>query len=73
MLSKSVQTRLKSEAEWAKTQTAISPTATVEAGTATVDGNKATVVVKIKSGGTEVTNSTVALVKENGAWKVELP
>lgn len=73
MLSKELQTGLKSESDWAKTQTSSSPTATVEIGKVTVNGNTATVEVKIKTGGTDVTSSTVSMVKENGAWKVALP
>jgi hypothetical protein len=73
MLSSELKANLKSAADWAKTQTSSSPGAMVEAGKATVKGNTATVEVKIKSGGTEITSSTVSLVKENGAWKVALP
>lgn len=73
MLSKQLQTGLKSEAEWAKTQKTSNPGTTVEAGKATVSGDTATVTVKILSGKTLITTSTVTLVKEGGVWKIELP
>ena len=73
MLSKSLQTLVKSKAEWAKIQNTSSPTATVEVGKATIKGSTATVKVTVKNAGTAITTSDVSLEKEGGAWKIAMP
>jgi len=47
--------------------------ASVEVVKTKVTDDKAEVSVKLKSGSTTIKTQTVLLVKENGAWKVDMP
>ena len=38
-----------------------------------INGDTATVTIKVMMGGTVVTTEEVSLVKEGGAWKIEMP
>jgi len=72
LLSKSIKEGLGDKSKW-EASVRNDPNASVVAGKATIDGDSATVKVSIKSSGKEVMTSDVSLVKEDGAWKVELP
>jgi Domain of unknown function (DUF4878) len=74
LLSKSIQGNLKNKEAWAKQ--GVSNTlgsSTIEVGKATISGDTAKVTIKVMNGGTEVISEEVTLVKEGGAWKVEMP
>jgi hypothetical protein len=74
LLSQQLKTHLKTQAAWAKS--GVSNTlgkSTIEASKATIKGNEATVKIRLMNDGKEVISEEVTLVKENGAWKVEMP
>lgn len=74
LLSEELQTGLESKEAWA--ETGVSDTLgenTIEVGKATITGDTAEVTIRIMNGDTELTDSDVWLVKENGEWKVKLP
>jgi ABC-type phosphate transport system substrate-binding protein len=74
LLSKSIQTRFKNKDAWAKSGvTNTLGSGTIEVGKAKITGDTATVTIKVMMGGTVVTTEEVSLVKEGGAWKIEMP
>ena len=74
LLSKELQSRLKTEGAWAKSGVTNSlGKGTIEVGKAKINGDTATVTMKVMLNGAEITSEDVTLVKENGAWKIQLP
>ena len=74
LLSTNLQARLKNKDAWAKSGVTKSlGDGSIEVGKATITGDTATVTIKVMKGGTEVISEEVSLVKESGAWKVEMP
>ncbi|MHB8894529.1 MAG: DUF4878 domain-containing protein [Candidatus Geothermincolia bacterium] len=74
LLSKKLQEAIKTKEAWANSGvTNTLGTSTVEAGKATITGDTASVTIKIMKDGTEITDSDVSLVKENGTWKIAIP
>ena len=73
MLSQNTQESMKDKATLAETLKTFGPNDKVVVGKATVTGDEAEVPVDYKHGGGETTdNVTIVLVKEGGAWKVDL-
>ena len=75
LMSEELQAGLKSKEAWAESG-GVSNTlfdSSIEADKAEITGDEAKVTIRIMNGDTEITNSEVWLVKENGAWKVKLP
>ena len=72
LLSGSRKASLKSKETWANGVSNI-PGVSVKAEPATIKGDTATVTVRVFNQGVEATSSEVSLVKENGAWKVDMP
>ncbi|SRR5450759_1617504 len=74
LLSESNQTRLKNKDTWAKSGVTKSlGSGSIEVGKAKINSDTATVTIKVMMGGTVVTTEEVSLVKEGGAWKIEMP
>ncbi len=74
LLSTNLQARLRNKDAWAKSGVTKSlGDGSIEVGKATINGDTATVTIKGMKGGTEVISEEVSLVKESGAWKVEMP
>ena len=73
MLSQNTQASMKNKATLAETLKTFGPNDKVVIGKTTVTGDKAEVRVDYKSGGGKTTDKvTIILVKEGGAWKVDL-
>ncbi len=73
MLSQNTQESMKDKATLAETLKTFEPNDKVVVGKATVTGDEAEVPVDYRHGGGETTdNVTIVLVKESGAWKVDL-
>jgi Domain of unknown function (DUF4878) len=73
MLSRNTQVSMKNKATFAETLKTFGPNDKVVIGKATVTGDKAEVRVDYKHGGGETTDKvTIVLVKDGGAWKIDL-
>jgi len=73
MLSGNTRESMKDKATLAETLKTFEPNDKVVVGKATVTGDEAEVPVDYRHGGGETTdNVTIVLVKEGGAWKVDL-
>jgi hypothetical protein len=75
LLAQSIRSRVKDQAAWASSGvTNTLNGGSIQVGKTIVKGNSATVTIKImSSSGKEIMSEDVSLVKENGAWKIEIP
>ena len=75
LLAQSIRSRVKDQAAWASSGvTNTLNGGSIQVGKTIVKGNSATVTIKIMSSSEkEIMSEDVSLVKENGAWKIEIP